>query len=373
MNNTLPSQYVMKSQYDEVIETVVRRFELIDTLYDQPRGWSTLMETLHASRGTIHTTLAEFQKARLVEQTDDGYTLTGVGRFLVDSYRAELADSLTAEEIAVTRKRNTLLAALQSGPLYKRDIVDRLDISRSTVYRAIDELETAGLVTQQAGGWVTTDAGDVAIDCYRAFLDDAHTILSESEFFEHIPADCGVPLVVLRDNHGITAADQYRLADHITDRVQTADCYRALLPRIDGTRHIRQCHALVTRHDSTVELLVPTDVLVHLREEFPHLSSELATTDGFHVRHCEIPPFGLLLMTNSDERAERETFGELSPANIDADETTSMILVYYGGSNVMGFVDSSNDVACEWANDYYGDMRAGSDEVTGKFQTDVSA
>jgi DNA-binding transcriptional ArsR family regulator len=83
----------------------------------------------------------------------------------------------TVDEVAdVLRKRWRCLAALVSTPRAKRDLGEELDMPRSTLDRAIRELEGAGLVEAAGGGYRATAFGRVAHrvhGTYRSRLDDA--------------------------------------------------------------------------------------------------------------------------------------------------------------------------------------------------------
>jgi hypothetical protein len=62
------------------------------------------------------------------------------------------------------RTRRAFLAALRGGPQRKRDLVDALETSRSTVDRAVSDLAAAGLVTETHDGVKITLAGRMAVE-----------------------------------------------------------------------------------------------------------------------------------------------------------------------------------------------------------------
>ena len=72
------------------------------------------------------------------------------------------AERDTAALADVLRKRAPLLETLADGPLTQRDVRDELGVSRSTVYKALRELESAGLVVGRPEGYALTGLGRLA-------------------------------------------------------------------------------------------------------------------------------------------------------------------------------------------------------------------
>jgi len=61
-------------------------------------------------------------------------------------------------------RREPTLRLLSDGPTTNRDVIDALEVSRSTVTRALRELEEAGFVGRRDGGYATTLAGRFALE-----------------------------------------------------------------------------------------------------------------------------------------------------------------------------------------------------------------
>ncbi|OYR82810.1 hypothetical protein DJ72_08580, partial [Halorubrum distributum] len=75
-----------------------------------------------------------------------------------------------SELVGVVERRLDFLERLTAGPLRKHELVDAPGHSRSTVNRAIDELEAAGLVAGETDGYRTTRSGRLLAGEYREFL-----------------------------------------------------------------------------------------------------------------------------------------------------------------------------------------------------------
>ena len=125
-------------------------------------------------RGWLHVTRR--QLFRVLGQVSSGETPEcGVLCTTTLTYPAMTdAGRDTAALADVLRKRAPLLEALADGPLTQRDVRDELGVSRSTVYSALRELESAGLVVGRPEGYALTGLGRLAWrrrDCYLARLD----------------------------------------------------------------------------------------------------------------------------------------------------------------------------------------------------------
>ncbi|MEF8777864.1 MAG: winged helix-turn-helix domain-containing protein, partial [Natronomonas sp.] len=64
--------------------------------------------------------------------------------------------------IDILRKRSLFLELLADTSLDQRDLRDELGVSRSTVYKALQELTDAGLVTEYDGKYTLTGFGRLA-------------------------------------------------------------------------------------------------------------------------------------------------------------------------------------------------------------------
>lgn len=115
---------------------------------------------------------------------------------------------------------------LLDGPSYKRDLVASVDRSRSTVDRAVRELEAAGLVERADGGYVATVAGQLAAEEYRTATDSLATVEAAVAALEPLPYDARLSGELLADATVELAgrdADASALADRFLDHLASAD------------------------------------------------------------------------------------------------------------------------------------------------------
>lgn len=81
----------------------------------------------------------------------------------------------TGETIDVIVQRAQFLERLLDDPAEKRTLVEQLEVSRSTVDRALRDLEVEGLVTYADEGYALTAVGEILATRYFAFRDATAT------------------------------------------------------------------------------------------------------------------------------------------------------------------------------------------------------
>lgn len=236
------------------------------------------------------------------------------------------------KEIELVAQRIDFLETLAGQCLEKRDIVDELDHSRSTVDRAIRDLEAVDLVERSDGGYVTTIAGRLAAQQYRAFRREQRDILDAREALDPLPSDCTLPREVVVDSSITTEEGPFWLFEHVAQLLRSADRYRAVLPRLGDARHLRLCQTLAGRGDLDATVVSAPSVHQRTREEFPRLVVGLVETDGVVVESAETPPYGLLLV-------ERE------------DEPATVAVVTYDEAGAVGLLRNDSEAAITWANE----------------------
>ena len=326
---------------DPVLPTPIRvsnrRAGLLETLAGRPSPKSEVVEAIDQPAQTVYSALDELTDTVLLDYTADGYVTTQVGRLLVRRYRRLLGDDWTDEKLQLVARRLDVLVALADDPGHKRDLVDRLDVSRSTVYRAIERLDDAGWVCRRSAGFATTDAGRDAVDRYRSYRTDCDSILAAREALAALPYDCELPLAVVT-----TASVEHRHAGHrlvevLSDRLEASTSYRALSSQFADSRHVRLLHDRVLQHGLDVELVAPATTLDAVREELPHVVTELASADGVAAYSADAPSFGLFLFEREDAGSGRET--------------TVTVVTYDDGA--AGLLVSDDERAVEWARSTY--------------------
>ena len=256
-------------------------------------------------------------------------------------------DTFDEELLVLIARRLDFLEELCDTALEKRDLVDVLGHSRSTVNRAVAELETAGLVTGADRGYTTTVTGRLAADMYRQIRRDATDIQNASTVLAPLPADSRIDLGAVSgaDSERTEGPPPYRTLGRIRDAITGADSVRGFVPMVANLETLRACHATAIQHGTPVELLLRRDLFERLTGRFGAVFSEMALTDEYSVLTGETPQFTGLRIASSGQ------------------ETVALI-VYTEDSAVHGVLLNTTESATRWFENCYQQLRAAATDRT---------
>jgi len=121
-------------------------------------------------------------------------------------------------------RRAPLLRLLNDAPKTKPELVAETDVSRSTVDRAVRDMEGAGVVERRNGAVVLTLVGRLALDSYEAFHADIAS-LADCRALRDLDADAPIEVRALRECSVVAASPNtpHRCVREWIDRLRTAD------------------------------------------------------------------------------------------------------------------------------------------------------
>jgi len=101
--------------------------------------------------------------------------------------------------ISLVTKREPILRAVGDVGTGKRELVDQLMVSRSTVDRGIRELETAGLLSRSADGYQRTLLGELLLSEYDRLASQTESLLAGQELLAELSPSFALDPVVFDD------------------------------------------------------------------------------------------------------------------------------------------------------------------------------
>lgn len=354
----------MSTPSQDLVTTLRQRGDVLACLLAGPLDKSALSEELSVSRATIARAIDDLQEWELIDSDSEGVRLTLVGQLAVtvyddfDTHVAAAAQETdgdspwpTATEriasLGVLANRLEVIECVQT-PRDKRTLIMELEAARSTVDRAIRELEDAGFVERMADGYTMTDIGRRATTLYHATLATLADVLAARDMLNRLPADGDLPPAVIR-KATLERADEtmpYHLLAGVRKRLETADRVRAVLPALPNPQLLDVCHNQVVRHGMTLRLVTVPDLADTLISEFPGRLAEMTATGGtFTAFTATAPPFGVVL-TDTD------------------DGSTVSILIYRNQQTMYDALHVDTDAAVRWAEDYYERVLEQATEIT---------
>ena len=252
------------------------------------------------------------------------------------------------ETAKLVARRADFLQSLSTSPREKRDLVDELDYSRSTVDRAVRDLEMHGLVERTDAGYVTTVSGRVSVEQYRQFVETTLDTLELQDLVDQFPPDTELDGRILR-NASVERADDtapYTPAERLIDTAEKADRLRVLAVSLPDPRFFD----LVAERSAAGELSVDAVVAEPLWKTLHDQHTEMLTTiseTGMQLSVGDVPAFDLFLFDQGDE-------------------TTVSVVVYSDVGSVLGVVTNDSPAAVEWAERRFEHRRHDAESAVGE-------
>jgi predicted transcriptional regulator len=210
-------------------------------------------------------------------------------------------ESDVASILDVLQKRSSLLERLAESPHDQRDLRDELGVSRSTVYKALKELEAAGLVTQCRDGYALTEFGRLAWRRHDTYLsrlrrlDEARPLLSAISDTQRLPLSVFEHgRIILPDRHAPERPlNRMEALSERSDRIRVASS--AGMPR-----YLSDIHERIEAGRQTATLVLEPAALHRLEENYDRFDEALAH-ENLQLRVLERElPFAIVLFEDSD-------------------------------------------------------------------------
>lgn len=241
--------------------------------------------------------------------------------------------SADSSRVSVVERRGDVLTALAGGPMDQRDLRDTVDVSRSTVYKALRELAAADLVREgEDGRYHLTQFGRLVRRRHDDYEARRRRLAAAEPVLNALSESLLVPLAFAE--HGrVYTADRHAPERPFAqmERVSEASYHYRCLSPIAVPRYMEQIHGRVEDDGLEVELVVERPAIEPLQsyDRF----DEAATDPAFSLRATDAKlPFGLL---------------------ITEDTGVACLFTYGENGSLRGMLVSEAPAAYEWAVDQY--------------------
>lgn len=238
----------------------------------------------------------------------------------------------------VLRKRSSLLELLADAPRNQRDLRDELGVSRSTVYKALQELESAGLVAERGSDYALTGFGRLAWQRHDEYIARLHRLDVGRQLIETFPEDRPIPPSVFERGRIIVPGRHApeRPFDRLTEVGTRADRIRVASPS-GMPRFLTSLHENVEADEQTATVVVEADAASRLRSEYEQFAAATAA-DGLELRRVDGEiPFAVVLFDDD----EIGLFGYDAGVLIGAVFTSDADALRWGERAFERFVDRS--------------------------------
>lgn len=235
--------------------------------------------------------------------------------------------------IEIVRQKPVLDALREAGGIDRRELEERLDVSRSTVHRFTRSLRDSGLIERTDGEFVLTPFGEVTAAEVAEFQ-SALEAASELAPVLRVAAahDIDIDIAAFTDATVTTAApgDPYRPVNRFMSLVKTTETLRGLDPATINPLHLDELSDRISAGMET-EAVYPSAVVEEILTSNPERARTVIGSGNLTFWIHDDIPFGLTLC---DDRIGVGIY----------DDETGLLRTY---------VDTDSQPAREWAEDLY--------------------
>lgn len=216
------------------------------------------------------------------------------------------------EVIDAIGQRIDFVEALLGGPKHKRDLKDELEVSRSTAYKAIRELERLCIVNRGPNGYELTLTGRLVGQEYQQFCRSVTGICRPGRLLSNLPAEAAIDAEVLMDAEIVSRQrhapnqPEYRFEEMIRNATVLKGTSAVALPH-----SVETFHRKVINGELDAELVLERPVIEHLAADYPDQLHETVETGAvtIHITDEELT-FGLVLVESPIEQVGIVVYGQ---------------------------------------------------------------
>ncbi len=249
------------------------------------------------------------------------------------------------EVIDTVARRADIVSQLVDGPKHKRDLTDEMDISRSTVYKAIRELEASFIAERTEDGYQPTLMGRLLFEEYERFYTTVRDISRPGQLLAALPKESDVGPTLL---NGADCVFPERHAPNrpvhsFEEMVREATAVKGLISVV-RPRYVEVFRNRLLSGELRAELVLECPVVESLRADYREAFDACLRSGNVTVREThEQLPFGLLVVE------------EPIPA--------VRVTVYNASGGIQGVITNRSDDAVEWGRSFWQRHRRHSTEI----------
>jgi predicted transcriptional regulator len=245
--------------------------------------------------------------------------------------------SITPSLLEIVARREYVIEHLLQNHADKRELETALDVSRTTVNRAVNSLSDAECITYHDGKWSITLLGQVAYEEYKQLVARYEGLTTAQSLLHHLSPGTPLDGRLLTDMNILLAeppaphAPITQLEDLLQHSNQIKGLSSVVLPRYVPLFH----HHIVERETDT-ELVLDVELIQYLCKSYPDEMYAVFESDtGMVWQHDQKPPFGLVLI----------------------DEEVVWFAVYDEDGGLKGAIINDSEAAIIWATEIFHSYR----------------
>lgn len=321
-------QYHARAEQALLVD-LLDRVDVLHAFREEPVGRDGLRRRLDVSVATSYRLTGWLREQGLLAETDDGFQLTRLGEAIRDvavTFERDVASAAgrptDPDTLSDIVRYAPHLRALANGPLYRRELQERLDVSRATSHRHTGALAEMGLIERVDGAFALTDAGRGLRRAVTSFENDAGIAFALGPVLDVI--DDTEPGVDPKAFSGATVTSAeggsaYSPMDRATSLFRESESFRGLDPASIAPLYMEEFHGRVLAGVET-EIIQTPEVTAEVMANYPEACVEVCVSEYFtHWLHDALP-FGLVIFDGRVGVGVRDPDGRTPRAFVDTDD-----------------------------------------------------
>jgi predicted transcriptional regulator len=254
-----------------------------------------------------------------------------------------MSGSIAPPLLETVARRAPVIKRLLEENADKRELEAALDVSRTTIDRAISSLSDKGCIICRDGKWKVTILGQFAYEEYEQLTTRYRSLINAQPLLVHLSPKTSLDVRVLADAKVILAEPPAPHAPitQLEDLLQHSEQIKGLSPVV-LPRYVPLFQHHIVERETDTDLIFGTDLVEYLwtnhRDEMRII---LKTDNGTVQRTNQKPPFGFVLI----------------------DEKVVWFAVYDEDGGLKGAVINYNEAAVAWATEVYDSYREQAEQV----------
>lgn len=261
-----------------------------------------------------------------------------------------MGDSDVEDVLRAVTSRVELLRTVGVDGVEKRDLEERLSISRSTVDRGVRELLEVGLVEREGERVQLTLAGELLLSEYDRFTDQVAGALEASDFLEAAATERWDVDPAVLEEAAIHRSDRAATdpVEELVSLVSRATHVGAVMPAAPHRRVVDCCRETVVEQRGSSTCVLTDDALDGLTTTYRDSLREMLSTGRVSLARTPTDlSRGLVVVEH--ERGE------------------TMALVHHDGPAITGLLTNDSPQAVAWAREVFDDYRSSALDVPNPF------
>jgi len=264
-----------------------------------------------------------------------------------------MSGTISPPLLETVARRASLIECLLEGPADKRELESTLDVSRTTVDRAVRRLSDAECITRQDGRWEVTLLGRLAYEEYERLTVRYEGLTTAQTLLSHLPPRTPVDGRLLVDAELLLAEPPAphmptaRLEELLNGSDQIQGVSSVVLPR-----YIPLFHDRTIERDTKTDLVLESELVEYLWDDHAEKTRAVIESDNGAVWCLDQElPFGFVLI----------------------DEDTVWFAVYDEDGCLKGTIINDSPAAVTWATDMFHSYRQQAEQVSVRSQSGVTS